>query len=142
MSDGVRSHRLGPPLLAALLVAGPVQAQIVTDGSVGPKVSLSGGEIKIGANLGTRSGDNLFHSFEKFGIATGQTATFTGPGDIRNVISRVTGGERSTIRRHADVQDRPSRPLLPQPGRRRVRTQRPARRAGLVPRQHGARAAL
>ena len=68
MSDGGRSHRLGPPLLAALLAAGPVQAQIVTDGSVGPKVSLSGGEIEIGADLGTRRGDNLFHSFEKFGI--------------------------------------------------------------------------
>ena len=74
-----------------------MQAQIVTDGSVGPKVSLRGGEIKIGADLGTRRGDNLFHSFEKFGIATGQTATFTGPGAIRNVISRVTGGEVSNI---------------------------------------------
>ena len=97
MSDGVRSHRLGPPLLMALLAAGPVQAQIVTDGSVGPKVSLSGGEIKIGADLGTRRGANLFHSFEKFGIAPGQTATFTGPGEIKNVISRVTGGEVSNI---------------------------------------------
>jgi filamentous hemagglutinin family protein len=97
MSDGVRSHRLGLPLLTALLTATPVQAQIVTDGSVGPKVSLSGGEIKIGADLGSRRGDNLFHSFEKFGIATGQTATFTGPGAIRNVISRVTGGEVSNI---------------------------------------------
>src|SRR3954471_14290593 len=97
MSDGVRSHRLGPPLLAALLATGPVQAQIVTDGSVGPKVSLRGGEIEIGANLGTQTGDNLFHSFEKFGIATGQTAIFTGPGTIKNVISRVTGGEISNI---------------------------------------------
>src|SRR5918995_815987 len=97
MSDIALSHRLGPPLLAALLVAVPVQAQIVTDGSVGPKISLSGGEIKIGADLGTRRGDNLFHSFERFGIAAGQTATFTGPGDIKNVISRVTGGEVSTI---------------------------------------------
>src|SRR3954470_15909143 len=97
MSDRFCSRRLGPLLLAALLVAGPVQAQIVTDGSVGPKVSLSGGEIKIGAELGSRRGDNLFHSFEKFGIAAGQTATFTGPGDIRNVISRVTGGEVSNI---------------------------------------------
>ena len=78
-------------------MAVPVQAQIVTDSSVGPKVSLQGGEIKIGADLGTRRGDNLFHSFEKFGIATGQTATFTGPGTIRNVISRVTGGEISNI---------------------------------------------
>jgi filamentous hemagglutinin family protein len=98
MVGGLRSHWLGPQLLVALLVAaGPVQAQIVTDGSVGPKVSLRGGEIKIGADLGSRRGDNLFHSFEKFGIATGQTATFTGPGDIKNVISRVTGGEVSSI---------------------------------------------
>src|SRR3954469_18059506 len=97
MSDGVRSPRLALLLLAVLLAALPVQAQIITDGTVGPKVSLRGGEIEIGANLGTRRGDNLFHSFEKFGIATGQTATFTGPGDIKNVISRVTGGEVSNI---------------------------------------------
>src|SRR3954451_3985441 len=97
MSDGVRSHRIGLLLLAALLVAAPVQAQIITDGSVGPKVSLHGGDIEIGAKLGTRRGDNLFHSFEKFGIGTGQSATFTGPGDIKNVISRVTGGEVSNI---------------------------------------------
>jgi filamentous hemagglutinin family protein len=97
MSDRVRSHRFGPPLLAALLAAAPVQAQVVTDGTVGPKVSLQGGEIEIGSDLGTRRGDNLFHSFEKFGIATGQTATFSGPGEIKNVISRVTGGEVSNI---------------------------------------------
>src|SRR4051812_20704933 len=97
MADRVRSHRIGPLLLVALLTAAPVQAQIVTDGSVGPKVSLTGGQIEISANLGSRRGDNLFHSFERFGIATGQTATFTGPGDIRNVISRVTGGEISNI---------------------------------------------
>jgi filamentous hemagglutinin family protein len=97
MSDGVRSHRLSPLLLVALLATGPVRAQIITDGSVGPKVSLSGSQVDIGADLGTRTGDNLFHSFEKFGIATGQTATFTGPGTIRNVISRVTGGEISNI---------------------------------------------
>jgi filamentous hemagglutinin family protein len=102
MAGASRSPRLGPPLLAALLAAAPslsepVQAQIVTDGSVGPKASLSGPQVEIGADLGARRGDNLFHSFEKFGIATGQTATFTGPGDIKNVISRVTGGEVSNI---------------------------------------------
>src|SRR3954468_1099955 len=97
MSDMALSHRLGLPLLTALLAATPVQAQIITDGTVGPKVSLTGGRIQIGADLGTRRGANLFHSFEKFGIATGQTATFTGPEDIRNVISRVTGGEISNI---------------------------------------------
>jgi filamentous hemagglutinin family protein len=93
MPHGLSSRRFGPPLLAA----GPVQAQIVTDGSLGPRVSLRGGEIEIGAALGSRRGANLFHSFERFGIAPGQTATFTGPGDIKNVISRVTGGAASTI---------------------------------------------
>jgi len=97
MSDGRRTSRLGPPLLAALLAAGPLQAQIVTDGSLGRRENLSGPQVEIGADLGTRRGDNLFHSFERFGIAPGQTATFTGPGDIRNVISRVTGGEVSAI---------------------------------------------
>jgi hypothetical protein len=48
-----------------LLITAPVKAQIVIDGSVGPKVSLRGGEIKIGADLGSRCGGNLFHSFEK-----------------------------------------------------------------------------
>src|SRR4051794_37992768 len=97
MSHGLPSCRLSAPLIAALLTAAPVQAQIVTDGSVGPKVSLHGGQIDIGAELGSRRGDNLFHSFERFGIATGQSATFTGPGDIKNVISRVSGGEISNI---------------------------------------------
>jgi filamentous hemagglutinin family protein len=97
MLGRVRSSRLGPPLVAALVAAGPVQAQIVTDGSVGPQVSLSGPQIGIGADLGTRRDDNLFHSFKKFGIATGQTATFRGPDTIKNVISRVTGGEVSNI---------------------------------------------
>ena len=91
MSDGVRSPRLGPPLLAALLVAapllsGPVHAQVVTDGSVGPKASLSGPAVEIGADLGTQRGDNLFHSFETFGIAPGQTATFTEPGIVKTTL--------------------------------------------------------
>src|SRR3954468_6502449 len=97
MPHGLPSCRLGPPLIAALLFAGPVHAQIVTDGSVGPKVSLSGSQVDIGADLGTRRGDNLFHSFERFGIVPGQTVTFRGSDTIKNVISRVTGGAVSNI---------------------------------------------
>jgi len=94
MADAVRFPNLVSPLLATLLAAAPAHAQIVTDGTLGPKVSLSGSTVDIGAQLGTQRGDNLFHSFEKFGIAAGQTATFTGPDTVKNVISRVTG-ERS-----------------------------------------------
>jgi hypothetical protein len=53
MSDRFRLYSLGLLLLAALLSAEPVQAQIVTDGSVGSKVSMHGGQIEIGADLGT-----------------------------------------------------------------------------------------
>jgi outer membrane protein OmpA-like peptidoglycan-associated protein len=94
MADGFRFRRFGPSLFATLLAAGPAHAQIGTNGTVGLQVSLRGGQIEIGANLGTRRGDNLFHSFETFGIATGQIATFTEPDTVKNVITRVTGGRQ------------------------------------------------
>lgn len=55
------------------------------------------GEIRIGANLGRTAGNNLFHSFHEFNVATGQTATFSGPAEIVNVISRVTGASPTHI---------------------------------------------
>src|SRR3954462_7063985 len=99
MQDAFRSHIVILGLIPMVLVAPePAKSQIVTDGSLGgPKVSLRGGQIEIGADLGTRRGDNLFHSFERFGLAPGQTATFTGPDTLRNVISRVTGGQASHL---------------------------------------------
>ncbi|MGA8053074.1 MAG: filamentous hemagglutinin N-terminal domain-containing protein, partial [Burkholderiales bacterium] len=51
----------------------------------------------IPAELGRRFGGNLFHSFGDFNINTGERATFTGPSTISNVISRVTGGQVSSI---------------------------------------------
>jgi filamentous hemagglutinin family protein len=91
-------------------LAPPAQAQnlglIATDGSiggraveVGPGVDPTGQTVNylIPAELGTPSGDNLFHSFARFGIGAGEIATFTGPDSVKNVISRVTGGESSNI---------------------------------------------
>ncbi len=72
-------------------------SSVVTDGTTGPVVSLPGPDYRVGADLGTRAGANLFHSFAKFGVAWDESATFTGPVDIANVISRVTGGEVSMI---------------------------------------------
>jgi filamentous hemagglutinin family protein len=42
-------------------------------------------------------GTNLFHSFGAFNIYEGQSATFTGPSSIENVLGRVTGGSSSFI---------------------------------------------
>ncbi len=74
-----------------------LQAQIITDGSVGSKLTLSGPDFIINQTLGSRVGNNLFHSFKTFSINNQESATFTGSPDIANVISRVTGGEISNI---------------------------------------------
>jgi len=70
-----------------------VPAEIITDGTVGPPSTLSGPNYMIGHDLGSQSGTNLYHSFDKFNVHTGESATFTGPLDINNVFGRVTGGE-------------------------------------------------
>ena len=71
--------------------------QIATDGTVGSAQSLTGPNYAINAGLGTQRGANLFHSFSTFNIHTGESATFTGPNGLQNVISRVTGGGLSNI---------------------------------------------
>ncbi|MFQ5774398.1 MAG: filamentous hemagglutinin N-terminal domain-containing protein, partial [Kiloniellaceae bacterium] len=72
-------------------------AQIETDGTMGAAQVLAGPNFGIGAGLGTQRSGNLFHSFRHFNINTGQSATFSGPDTIDNVISRVTGGTVSNI---------------------------------------------
>nr|WP_293107396.1 filamentous hemagglutinin N-terminal domain-containing protein [Okeania sp. SIO2F4] len=41
---------------------------------------------------GTRSGANLFHSFDQFNVNSGQTANFLTTSDTQNILGRVTGG--------------------------------------------------
>jgi filamentous hemagglutinin family protein len=83
-------------LLLSLLLA-VSQAQITLDGSLRPSRTLSGPDYTISAAVGRIRGSNLFHSFDQFNIRTGESATFTGPNDIANILSRVTGGQSSTI---------------------------------------------
>jgi hypothetical protein len=59
-------QRFGSPLLAALLAVTPALGQIATNGTVRPKVSLSGPNVNIGKDRDTQRGDSLFHSFEKW----------------------------------------------------------------------------
>ena len=73
------------------------QADIVFDGSLGRAEVLNGQDLKIDAALGQQMGNNLFHSFKIFNLQSDQIAHFTGNSDIKNVISRVTGGELSQI---------------------------------------------
>lgn len=86
--------------IAAALLAGmglAAKAEIVTDGTLGARMSLVGPNFAITSNLGRQVGVNLFHSFSQFTVATGESATFSGPGNIANIIGRVTGGGASQI---------------------------------------------
>jgi len=74
-----------------------VYAQVVLDGTLGMSGPLAGPHFAIDASVGQQVGPNLFHSFESFNINSGESATFTGPTGIANIISRVTGGQSSSI---------------------------------------------
>ena len=72
-------------------------AEIVFDGSLGPAVSLNGPDFEVTANFGKLHGSNLFHSFKTFDLTAAQTANFSGPNTVQNIIGRVTAGEKSSI---------------------------------------------
>ncbi|MCP4266421.1 MAG: filamentous hemagglutinin N-terminal domain-containing protein [Candidatus Brocadiaceae bacterium] len=72
-------------------------AQITLDGSMGTSGPLAGPDFNITSDLGQFRGSNLFHSFGEFNIQAGERATFSGPGAIANILSRVTGGNQSFI---------------------------------------------
>jgi filamentous hemagglutinin family protein len=74
-----------------------LQAEITSDGTLGTRTALQGPNYTINAELGQQSGGHLFHSFEQFNLNTGESATFSGPNTVNNIISRVTGGSPSAI---------------------------------------------
>ena len=84
-------------LLASLLPCAEWTQHITIDGHFSPAQTLAGPNYAIGANLGKQVGGNLFQSFGIFGLATSESATFSGPAAINNVIGRVTGGNLSSI---------------------------------------------
>jgi filamentous hemagglutinin family protein len=84
-------------LLFLLTIALFTDAEVVLDGTTGAAGSLTGPHFLIDARLGQQVGGNLFHSFERFNLGRTESATFTGPASINNLISRVTGGQVSYI---------------------------------------------
>ncbi len=78
-------------------MASSANAEIITDGTAGPLVHVNGPDYLIRPEYGTQAGSNLFHSFSNFNIASEESATFSGPLSVENIISRVTGGNPSSI---------------------------------------------
>jgi filamentous hemagglutinin family protein len=75
-----------------------VLAQNITlDGTLGSAGTLTGPDYVIPQAVGQTVGSNLFHSFGRFGLDTGEAAIFQSTANIRNILSRVTGGSPSFI---------------------------------------------
>ncbi len=86
-------------ILSLLTPAWPqVPTVITSDGSLGTMVSQNGTIYIITGGLRPDNGPNLFHSFDRFDIGTGDTARFVGPpAGIEHILSRVTGEAPSMI---------------------------------------------
>jgi len=84
-------------MLAAITPRFSAAQRITIDGRFSPAQTLIGPNYAITANLGKQVGGNLFHSFGQFGLSAGESATFSGPATVANVIGRVTGGNASSI---------------------------------------------
>ena len=96
----LRSLLLSSGLLCSLLLASG-QAQVITtitpDGTLGTAVTQSGTVHDITGGTRPGNGPNLFQSFDRFSVGTNDTARFSGPTGIVNILSRVTGGQLSVI---------------------------------------------
>ena len=84
-------------MIIILITTLSINAEIITDGTLGQQLNLSGPDFQITPNLGQQHGSNLFHSFQDFNLNSLESATFSGPDNIQNILSRVTGGNPSNI---------------------------------------------
>ncbi len=81
-----------------LLNAQPItSASDGTNDGTGTIVIPYGNQFNISGGSLSRDGGNLFHSFQQFGLDSGQIANFLSNPSIRNILGRVIGGEPSII---------------------------------------------
>jgi filamentous hemagglutinin family protein len=94
----LRDVALAALSLLAAAAAPQVLAGAVSDGSWGRTPQTFSGQFTLPESLGRRAGNNLFHSFAGFSIASGESATFTtSTRTLANVIARVSGSEATLL---------------------------------------------
>jgi len=76
-----------------------VQAQPITaaNDDTGTLVTPNGNKFDISGGTSSGDGANLFHSFQQFGLDTGQIANFISRPEIQNILTRIVGGDVSVI---------------------------------------------
>jgi filamentous hemagglutinin family protein len=85
-------------ILSFLLLNSEIsEAQIIPDNTLPVNSSINNEEQVRHITNGSQVGDNLFHSFTEFSVPSEITAYFDNNLDVKNIISRVTGGSISNI---------------------------------------------
>jgi filamentous hemagglutinin family protein len=84
-------------LIILIILNTKLNAEIITDGTIGQRSHLIGPHFIINEQLGLQVGNNLFHSFQTFNIETGEKASFRGSSSVTNILARVTGNQSSWI---------------------------------------------
>ncbi len=98
-SNPIRSTVIFSLPLIAISYLQPVLAQNIQpahDGT-GTIVTPAGQQLQIQGGRTSHDRRNLFHSFQRFNVETGQTANFLAPTETRNILGRIVGGETSLI---------------------------------------------
>lgn len=76
-------------LLSLSGLASHALAEVITDGSLGQAIQIEGPNYTISQDLGKTVGKNAFHSFDRFNIFQGETATFETAPTTMNLITRI-----------------------------------------------------
>jgi filamentous hemagglutinin family protein len=75
-----------------------VKAQTIDPGGdTNTHVTRDGNNWNIQGGAVSGDGSNLFHTFERFNVPTGQTANFLSTPEIQNILTQVIGGNASII---------------------------------------------
>ena len=90
-------------LIASILSNSPTQGQSITEASDGTGTIVNQNGSQFDIEGGTSSGSNLFHSFDKFGLGTGETANFKPGSSVENILGRIVGGDPSIINGNIQV---------------------------------------
>ncbi len=73
------------------------QSIIPAADGTGTLVTPNGNQFQIYGGSLSADGMNLFHSFEQFGLESGQIANFLSSPEIQNILGRVVSGDPSII---------------------------------------------
>lgn len=94
------ANRISPfSYLAYLIWPAIAKAQPIVPADDGTNTAITRQDNRFNIQGGKLSGDgtNLFHSFREFNLDKGQTASFSSTEIIKNILTRVTGGNQSFI---------------------------------------------